>query len=257
MAVKHIPGVEHEWWMKVLRQKWLIELVGAVPPLIVAAIGAYQLHQSPATATLGYWAGGAAGWLLLAALLKTMHARELDKDALAKRDHDGLKAAMFVVHACAGKACGLDPNRPEDIRVTFHGVVPPLDNPQHIEQLVPYAGGDGGGEGRRFSVRSGITGRCIRTKQLYTMHRPDDDVDTYRQQLEADWGYTHADVVNLSTDKMSCMAVPVLDASGKHALGVIYLDSVHQNLFESEDAQDAIFRACGGVAKYVSERYGK
>ena len=164
---------------------------------------------------------------------------------------------MCVVHASVAHACKIEPSNSQDVRVTFHRVVPPLENAEHIQQLVPYAGGEGGGEGRLFSVRSGITGRCIRTKQLYTMHRPDDDVDTYLQQLEAEWGYTHADVVKLSSDKMSCMAVPVLDSKGTHALGVIYIDSVQPNLFEDVDVQNSIFRACGGVTSYVNERYAK
>lgn len=257
MSVKHIPGVEHEWWVRAMRQKWLVELVSSVPPLLVAAIAAYRFLQGDATHTEGYLSAGAAGWLFIASLLRIAHTRELDKDANAKRDHDGLRAAMLVLHASAGHACGLDPANLQHLRVTFHRVVPPLDNPEHIQQIVPYAGGDGGGEGRTFSVRSGITGRCIRTKQLYTMHRTDEDVGTYRQQLASDWGYTPADAAKVSADKMSSMAVPVLDVSGRHALGVIYFDSVQPNIFESAEVQTAIFQACGGVTEYVSERYGK
>jgi hypothetical protein len=255
LAVKHIPGVEHQWWVRTMRQKWLVELVGSVPPLVVAAIAAFRFVQDDATRTVGYWSAGAAAWLFLASLVKILHTRELDKDANAKRDHDGLRAAMLVLHASAANACGLADAECNQLRVTFHRVVPPLTNAEQIEQVVPYAGGDGGGEGRTLSVRSGITGRCIRTKQLYTMHRPDGDVATYKQQLEADWGYTQADANKLSTDKMSFMAVPVLDGTGKHALGVIYLDCVQPNMFESPEVQDDIFRMCGGVTQYVSERY--
>lgn len=249
--------MEYEWWKRLFRKKWPFELFGSVPPLLVALLGAAKLLQESPINTLGYYAAGAAIWLLVASILKIVHTRELDKDANAKRDHDGLKAAMSVVQASTIHACNLDPASSNDVRVTFHRVVPPLDNPQHIEQLIPYAGGDGGGEGRKFSVRSGITGRCIRTKELYIMHRPDNDVASYQRQLEADWGYTQSDVKKLSTDKLSYMVVPVLDASGKHALGVIYIDSVHINLFETEEARNAIFQACVGVTKYVSERYGK
>jgi hypothetical protein len=257
VAVKHIPGVEHQWWVRTMRQKWLVELVGSVPPLIVAAVASYRFAQEDATRTVGYWSAAAALWLLFASLIKIAHARELDKEANAKRDHDGLRAAMLVLQASAAAACGLDAAEATRLRVTFHRVVQPLSNPDFIEQLVPYAGGEGGGEGRKFSVRSGITGRCIRRKALYTMHRADTDTEAYRKQLEEDWGYTHADAAAVSTEIMSCMAVPVLDVKGKHALGVIYLDSVEPNLFESEDVQNVIFLACGGVTNYVSERYGK
>lgn len=255
MAVKHIPGVEHHWWVRAMRQKWLVELFGSVPPLIVAAVAAYRFVQDESTRTVGYWSAGAALWLLFASLIKIAHARELDKDTNAKRDHDGLRAAMLVLQASAAAACGLDPAEAKRLRVTFHRVVPPLSNAEFIEQLVPYAGGEGGGEGRKFSVRSGITGRCIRMKSPYTMHRADADAESYRKQLEEAWGYTNADAAKLSVDVMSSMAFPVLDGTGKHALGVVYLDSTEPNLFEAPDVQSAIFQACGGVANYVSERH--
>ena len=240
-----------------MRQKWPVELVSSVPPLAVACIAAFRFFQDAATYTLGYWSASAALWLFLASLIKILHTRELDKDTNAKRDHDGLRAAMLVLHASTAHACGLAETDFSQLRVTFHRVVPPLTNAEQIEQIVPYVGGEGGGEGRTLSVRSGITGRCIRTKQLYIMHRPDDNVITYKQQLEADWGYTHADVNKLSTDRMSFMAVPILDATGKQALGVVYLDCGQPKFFESLEIQNVIFQACGGVTQYVSERYGK
>jgi hypothetical protein len=254
---KHIPGVERTAWRRLMRQKWLVESISSVPPLLVASIGAYRLVQDTATQSIGYWSAFAAVWLLLASFVKVANAREVDHEADSKLDHDGLKAAMFVLHAGAGQVCGLNPANIDDLRVTFHRVVEPINNPKEIEQLVPYAGGGGGGAGRRFSVRSGITGRCIRTKQLYTMHRPDDNAEAYRAALGADWGYTQVEANQISIDKLSCMAVPVLDSSGKFALGVIYLDSKQPSLFESTEVQTAILESCAGVARYVTERYGK
>jgi hypothetical protein len=240
-----------------MRQKWLVEFIGSVPPLVVAVIAALRFIQDKQTETVGYWSAAAAAWLFAASALKIAHARELDKDANAKRDHDGLRAAMLVLQSSAAAACGLDTANAKKLRVTFHRVVPPLDKAEWIEQVVPYAGGDGGGEGRKFSVRSGITGRCIRMKSLYAMHRANADAAAYRKELEESWGYTHADAAAISTDVMSSLAVPVLDITSKHALGVIYFDSVEPNLFEPQDVQNAIFQACGGVTNYVSERYGK
>lgn len=89
------------------------------------------------------------------------------------------------------------------------------------------------------------------------MHRNDLDEKAYRQMLEADWSYTNGEAAKLSADTMSCMAVPVLDVTGKHALGVIYLDSKQPNLFDNEDMQNGIFESSAGVTRYVSERYGK
>lgn len=149
LTVKHIPGIERGWLEKLMRRKSLIEAFGAVPPISIAGIGAYRLANEQATQSIGYWSAGIAIWLLFASMLKIVNARESDKDAEAKRNHDGLRAAILVLQASAGRACGLGPNNVNDLRVTFHAVVPPLANAQEIEQLVPYAGGDGGGEGRR------------------------------------------------------------------------------------------------------------
>lgn len=253
--LKHIPGVERASW---LSRKWFVETIGSIPPLIIAAIASYRFLQDPATLMLGYLSAGAGIWLLVASIIKVGHARQQDRESAAKRDHDGLRAALWVLHASAGHACNLDQATVQDtLRVTFHRVVPPLEDAQEIEQIVPYVGGKGGGEGRRFSVRSGITGRCIRTKEPHTMHRQDDDVKNYRKDLEANWSYTSIDAAKLSTEPLSSMAVPVQDKSGHHALGVIYFDSKEKDLFNNSDVQSAILEACAGVTRYVGERYGK
>lgn len=255
MTIKHIPGVDRPNW---LNKKWLVEAVGSIPPLVVAGIAAYRFWLQPDTTSLGYLSAGAVLWLLIASVVKVAHAREQDREASAKRDHDGLKAALLVLQASAGNVCGLDPQDKEaSLRITFHRVVPPLDDAQLIEQIVPYVGGAGGGEGRKFSIRSGITGLCIRTKQPHTMHRQDENLDSYRRALEAEWSYTRADAARLSTGCMSSMAIPVLDDSGHHALGVIYLDAKARSLFTDQAVQSAILEACAGVTRYVSERYGK
>ena len=252
MGKGHIPGVRSAGW---IRKKWMVELAGSVPPLVIAAIAAYRLFADPTTRDLGYYAAAAAAWLVLASIIKIVHAAVQDKDNDAARDHDGLRAALWVLRAAAGRSCKLAPDNSKDaLRVTFHRVVPPLDNPQEIEQIVPYIGGEGG-SGRKFKIGSGITGKCIRTKDVLTMHRTQDDVMSYRKDLAADWGYTDKEAAMLSADRFSMMAVPVMNASGNHALGVIYLDGKQKDLFASDDVQGAIIEACAGVTSYVSERY--
>jgi hypothetical protein len=53
------------------------------------------------------------------------------------------------------------------------------------------------------------------------------------------------------------MAVPVRDVTRQHTLGVIYLDSDQRDLFSAVDVQNAVVTACGGITKFVNERYGK
>lgn len=253
MAAKHIPGTKAQTWLK---KKWLVETISSVPPVLVAAVAAYRLWIDGATQTLGYWSAGAAVWLAGGSIVKVLHAKEQDKDAAAKQDHDGLRAALWVLHATAGHACGIDPGRTSQVlRVTFHRVVPPVENAQEIEQIVPYVGGAGNGSGRKFSIRSGITGRCIRTKQPLILHRDDNDVRVYRHALTDQWAYTEHDAAKVAEDRFSLMAVPVLDSSSQHALGVIYVDGTEKDMFVDDAVQSILIEACGGVTRYVSERY--
>lgn len=253
MTPKHIPGTAKPKWIS---KKWLVELLAGIPPFGLALVGGIRLVQDPATERLGNWSLGLALLLLIAFIVKIAHARYLDKETAAKLDHDGLRGAIFVLHAAACELCGIDPNEAnDDLRVTFHRVVPPLNEPLEIEQIVPYVGGKGGGSGRKNSVRAGLTGRCIRMKEPLTMHRETVDEARYRAELAADWGYTEAEARAVMPDRMSFMAVPVLDRSKQHALGVIYIDAKRQNSFVDAAVRSSLIQACGGVTRYVSERY--
>lgn len=252
MATKHIPGTKP---IGLVAKKWLVELISSVPPIIVAAIAAYRLFDDPSYKNLGYWAAAGCVWLLGSSILKILHAASQDKDTDAKRDHDGLKAALLVLQAAAGRVCGIDPNKQDEaLRLTFHRVLPPLESPKEIEQIVSYVGGTGG-TGRIFSVRSGITGRCVRTKQPMAMHRQQDDLGAYQKELVGDWGFMPVDASKITPDRYSLMSVPVLDASSKHVLGVIYIDAKQKDLFVGDDVISTIIESCAGVTRYVSERY--
>jgi hypothetical protein len=237
LTPKHIPGTEKPKWIS---QKALVELVAGLPPFALALIGGYRLVLDEKTADLGYLSFGAAAWLFLGYVLKVWNARYQDKEAAAKGDHDGLRGALCVLHASVGRACNLNLSEEDALRVTFHRVVPPLGEALEIEQIVPYVGGKGGGVGRKNSVRAGITGRCIRMKETLTMHRDSRDEATYRSELAADWGYTEPETRALTSDRMSFMAVPVLDGTRQHALGVVYIDAKQENLFVDEAVQTSI-----------------
>jgi hypothetical protein len=253
MVTKGIPGTKKP---SLLTKKWVAELLSGIPPCAVAVIGAFNLYEKAETRYLSYWAAAAAVWLLFSTIWKILHAQTQDSQSAQKADHEGLRGALYVLQAAAGSACGLDPTQPGGtLRITFHRVVPPLETAEQIEQIVDYVGGAGGGVGRKFSVRSGVTGRCIRTKDPCTMHRESKDVMEYRKVLATEWGYTAADAAAVVDDRYSLMAVPVLDAGGQHALGVIYLDSEKPDLFVDTGVQTAIIEACAGVAQFVGERY--
>lgn len=247
---KHIPGLDKASWA---RKKWFVELVSTAPPIIAAIVLAVRTWETDLE--LGITLAVGAVWLVLASALKVAHAREQDKDAALRQDHDGLLAAINVLQATTCQVCkltaggALDPS----LRVTIHRVVPPLDRPEMIEQIVPYVGGKGGGAGRKFSIRSGITGAAIRNKSVYTSSRVSTDEEAYVTELMAEWSYTEHDARAVSKDRHSSMAVPL--SNGQQVVGVVYLDSDKRDLFAKAEIQEAIIVACSGINRYVDERY--
>lgn len=238
-------------------RKWFLELLGAGPPAfaaLVAAIKAYGDGSLPPWVFIG--AVVALIWLCISSLIKVVVGRMQDQSEDDMRSHDGLRAALHVLHATVAKAGGLaNEEKDECLRVTFHRVVPPLDSCDHIEQIVPYIGGTGNGMGRRFHIRSGVTGRAIRDKKPYLMDRESDSFDEYKAQLIADWGYTEADAKSFTSDRFSLMAVPVRSTGGQLVLGVVYLDCSRKNFFATEAVKEAVLSGCLGVTRYTGERY--
>ena len=107
--------------------------------------------------------------------------------------HEGLDAAVsrMLVERCNKRKCGTG------LRTTFHRLVPPIHEPQDIEQIVNYAGSGGEGMGRTFPAYAGIAGRAIRTKTPLMMSRQHRTEDKLRTGLVPEWGYTAAQPVGL------------------------------------------------------------
>lgn len=249
-------------------RKWLVEAIAAGPPFLGAMYAAYKAWRATAgdaeeasasIATLGIdtWVlGGVCAWLLVASLIKVLAAKAQDaKEDLAK-GHDGLVATLHVVHAVVARAGRLEtPAQLKSLRVTFHRVVPPLEDSDHIEHIVRYVGGSGSEPGRKFSIRSGITGRAIREKAVFTMSRRSEKFEDYVNELVSEWSYTEADAKKMTFDRFSAMAVPVR-GRGQEVLGVVYLDSSSKDFFATDDMQQIVVAACVGVTDYIGERYG-
>lgn len=251
--VNHIPGAPKRGF---LTSKWFVEIVSSVPPVVVSGIAAYRLWGASGTEVLGYLSGTAAAWLVVASGLKVASAYNQDKADTSAKDHRDLRAALHVLHATAAVICKLDlAEKDAKLRVTFHRVVPPVDQPEDIEQIVDYVGGSGNGSGREFSIRSGVTGKAVRERSVYAYHRVTGDDAAYKKELKESWGYTDKDLKHLTEHRLSAIAVPVIDATGSHALGVIYFDSTEKSLFREKRRQAAIVAACSGLSKYISERY--
>ena len=195
-------------------------------------------------------------WLLIGQALKVANAYHQDAKDDELRSHEGLTAAMYVLHASVTDALIKQDDTDPDLRATFHRVLPPLDDPQQIEQIIPYVGGTNDGKDRKFWVRSGITGCAVRTgADCYVMDRQGQSEEAYRQELISEWHYTSADVKKMTMNRFSAIAVPVTDLTGQHVIGVIYLDAKRKACFSGETL-DLVLGACGGISKYVGVRYG-
>lgn len=249
-------------------RKWLVEAIAAGPPFIAAAYALYRAIETASATTPGGTAaapanavdpmilGGACLWLLAASVTKVLAAKAQDAKEDLSKGHDGILAALHVVHSAVSRVGKLETQEEKcSLRVTFHRVVPPLDSSEYIEHIVPYVGGKGGEPGRKFSVRSGITGCAIREKAVFVMSRSSDRYEEYVDELVRDWSYTEADAKQMTSDRYSAMAVPVRGRGGQDVLGVVYLDSSSKNFFAPNEMQQTVVAVCVGVADYIGERY--
>lgn len=240
---------------KIYEKKWLIEFFASGPPAVVAAVAAWKSYQSEFDSGLWRYLALALPWLVVVQVIKVVatYKQEAKDDEL--RSHDGLQAALKVLHAVVKDLFTQKFSEDPCIRVTFHRVVPPLSEPEQLEQIVPYVGGNGDGEGRKFSIRAGITGGAVRQKTVLIMDRQSQDDAEYKKELISTWNYTEADVKKMTMDRFSAMAIPVTNQTGDQVLGVIYIDAKRKNCFSSEDVQKLVIAASSGITQYVGERY--
>lgn len=259
--------------------KWLVEAIAAGPPFVIAAYAAFKAQaasnaaataaaaaDATGTASVAGSSGSEAGslilgsvclWLLVASIFKVLAAKAQDKKEDLARGHDGLLAALRVMHSVVARFGKLTtPDLEKSLRVTFHRVVPPLESSEYIEHIVPYVGGNGSesGPGRKFSIRSGITGCAIREKAVFVMSRQSEKYEDYVSELVRDWSYTEPDAKKMTSDRFSAMAVPVR-GRGQDVLGVVYLDSSSKDFFSSDEMQQTVVAACVGIANYIGDRY--
>lgn len=250
----HIPGVRpRRFW----KTNWFRELFHGVPPILAAGVIALKGWMDSEIPQWVAWISAAgAGWLLLGLCLKVLAAAETDSKDEPDVRHEGLYAAMATLTAmltryCEARGCG------SDIRGTFHRVVPPLSDPERIEQVISYVGSSGGGEGRESAIGAGITGRAIRRRMPQVMSSTAGTEKEHRAELIADWGYTEAKAAALTPGRYSAMAIPILDKNGRQTLGVVYLDAGDRAVFELEDVQQIIGVGCEAISEFVTKRYWK
>lgn len=248
----HIPGVGRKTlWQK----KWLRECLFSLPPGAIALLGIWRFSAQPDVDRHFWWASVfIAVWLALGLAMKIRIAALEDAKEEPDVMHEGVYAALGTLRASISHLC-MERGFTGDIRATFHRVVPPLDEPEKIEQIIPYVGSQDDGMGRVFLISTGITGRAIRRQTPITMSSMARSDAEHRASLVEDWGYTEAQARALSPGRISAVALPVLDVTGRHVLGVIYLDSSERDIFEGPDIQQMLMITCDAVSDFVTQRY--
>lgn len=106
---------------------------------------------------------------------------------------------------------------------------------------------DGGGGGRQFSERKGITGKAFDEKRpLADNFKSDED---FRKQMVLRYNYATEELKLRKADRKSYFCYPILDENHR-VLGVMYFDSSHPNTFTLDSTtprMKMIMRACDAI----------
>jgi putative methionine-R-sulfoxide reductase with GAF domain len=250
----HIPGRKKE---RFYEKKHVVELIAILPPLITAAVGALVNLADPAKHTLGWWLAGATVWLVLASVVKVLHASAQDRERKRIEEYDGLRGALWVLYEAVRRAAGVEKAGDGTLRVCIHRVILPKDKravDKELEQLLPFVGGTGGPARRTFSIRSGVIGLAVRKKAPATAKRKRSEHADFVKELVHDWGYTEEEARSITADRQAWMAIPIFSEDGA-VCAVVSLDSNVPGFF-TKAVQRTVGNACGGIAAYIAEAYG-
>lgn len=252
--MQHIPGRRADrWW----HRRWIVELLSVFPPVAVAAATGLLTLRAPGGDALGWVLVGAAGWLMIASSAKVLHARSRDEERASAEQHSGLNGALHVLYGVVRHAAGLGDGPDDHLRATIHRVVPPASPrrlPEEMEQLLPYLCRTGGGEGRTFSIRSGIIGRAARERLILTASRRGDDHEAMVAELVREWSYPEEEARALRADRRAWMAVPLVRPGDRRVVAVVYLDSDQGDVFTPR-VQEFVSAGCGGIAHFLPKTY--
>ena len=236
-------------------------LVAAVPTILTAfgAIAKGLREETRAFVSLGIV-------VLLATLVgttfKAIQSRLKDvRDAAAKSPSD-LEAGLYALHSAIVAMRGLPYNDHalEKLRVTVFSL---LGDEDCVEQILPFVGGAGGGEGTKFSARSGIVGRAVLRGKVAGMIRRG-SLDDYVQTLVENYAMHAHEAQGLPSDRFSFLAVPIRRRATGPVVGVVYMDSPDPTFFSDPAAPSEIIfdrfvltvaTACAGLGLYTELRY--
>jgi len=260
-----MPGIPEPKRKRFYHKAWFSEAL-AIPGALITAIPTITLFirrvfiadASVSISDLWLACIGMFGVLLLIVqgLSKVAQARWKDIREEDEEKFDGLNAALHIIHSLVRHKAAFGRKDADRLRVTIHRILPPKTksaSPEQFLQLLDYVGGGGGGKGRTFSIRSGITGKAAREGDVLIGSRNNDDHEAFIKELISVWAYTEEDAKRLAIGRNSWMAVPI-KYKGREITGIVYLDSNEKGFFTEEIAELAVW-ACGGLAVFIDERY--
>jgi hypothetical protein len=198
----------------------------------------------------------------LGTAFRALQSRRKDLRDAARRSPADLEAGLYTLHSAVVAMRGLpyDDHAIEKLRVTIFRLV---EHEDAVEQIVPFVGGAGGGEGRRLSARSGVIGRAVLQGKVAAMIR-DGSFDDYVQTLVESYAMHVHEARALPDDRFSFVAVPIRGRGVGPVVGVVYIDSTDRTFF-SDPARPGgdisppfvlkVATACAGLALYTELRY--
>jgi hypothetical protein len=234
-----IPGLTAHPWYVQKAARALLSGVATVVSLGVAVYAAFvkgDIFIAACVAFSSVFSGAHAAVGFLA-------DRYDDRRKKAESSPLDLRGCLHVIYAVALSAKSMPTNDPR-LRVTLHRI-----EGENVVQLFPYVGGEGGGQGRKFSARSGVVGKAVTAQRPWAMHRANDSFDEYIKQAQEDYGMTEKEAKSLARGRMSFLAVPI-------GGGVVYLDCSDRDFFDSSTV-GIIVDACAGLSQFVNFRYAK
>lgn len=246
-----LPGVSKTPWYGRESPGVAVGIVTILVPAVVAVWAAATDSKTPGMVVGALFVVALASCLQL--LLAFYRAQFGDRKQADKESPLDLTACLLVLHSVLLGLKGLSAEDPKTTLGLLRITILRLDD-EYLEQCVPYVGGLGGEAGRRFSVRSGITGRAAMKGDAMVAVRKSADDSAYRKELVEDWSIPPKEARQRSGDRFSWMAVP-LHKEPEGVIGVVYLDSTEADFFD-QDCQTVVLWWCMGLLSYVDVREG-
>ncbi len=236
-------------------------LFAAVPAFLTGAGGIVEGIRTGARGVLQLGTSVLVA-LVIGTVFKAVRSRYKDAREAAQKSPRDLEGCLYTLHAAilAMRDLSYDDAAIAKLRVALFRVVEGADV---AEQILPYVGGGGGGEGTKVSRRSGFVGRAIlRGKPAVAIR--DGSFDDYVQLLVDEYATPLEEARALDDDRLAFVAVPLRDPSTSRVVGVVYMDSPDRTFFSHPARpRDVIYEAfvrkivgaCAGLVAYAELRY--